>query len=299
MSCRHLVGIILVVFGFLFAPHPALASNFLQNSDFESSSVDPWTSSGGGAIATISSELIHSGQKTIKLSHDKSSSYGFQQTVQSLEGGMFYEISGYGASKDSNIDTYFLRVAWYESSDASGSQMSSPNDTERGNVSNGEWVQFNQIIQAPANAKSAKVRLVLTSKSNGTLTTAYFDDILFQESVAPSPTVTPTPNPTTAPTNTPQPIQTTAPTATITPSKTPTPTREPTVTPQPTETIEPLVSDILGTQEIATEAGRASESKPLVFSFFFIGTGLGLIATILAWQKTDVWKNMLEKDKKE
>lgn len=218
---------------------------------------------------------------------------------------MFYEISGYGASKDSNIDTYFLRVAWYESSDASGSQMSSPNDTEKGNVSNGEWVQFNQIIQAPANAKSAKVRLVLTSKSNGTLTTAYFDDILFQESVAPSPTVTPTsaPTSTSAPSNTPQPTQTVAPTATITPSKTPTPTRKPTVTLKPTE---PAISDILGvedsvsdekTEMIATPAG-SSETRPLVFSLLFIGTGLGLIATVLAWKKTDVWKHMLEKDKK-
>lgn len=299
MSCRHLVGIILFVFGFLFAPHQALASNFLQNSDFESSSVDPWTSSGGGAIATISSELIHSGEKTIKLSHDKSSSYGFQQTVQSLEGGIFYEISGYGASKDSNIDTYFLRVAWYESSDASGLQMSSPNDTEKGNVSNGEWVQFNQIIQAPVNAKSAKVRLVLTSKSNGTLTTAYFDDILFQESVAPSPTVTPTLNPTSAPSSTPQPTQTVVPTATITPRKTPTPTRKPAVTLVPTETIEPVASDILGADDIATEAAKVNESRPLVFSLLFIGTGLGLIATVLAWQKTDIWKKMLEKDKKE
>lgn len=122
----------------------------------------------------------------------------------------------------------------------------------------------------------------------------------------PTPTLTPTPtpNPTAAPSNSPQPTQTTAPTATITPSKTPTPTRKPTVTLKPTE---PAISDILGvedsvsdekTEMIATPAG-SSETRPLVFSLLFIGTGLGLIATVLAWKKTDVWKNILEKDKKE
>lgn len=114
-----------------------------------------------------------------------------------------------------------------------------------------------------------------------------------------TPSVIPSSNPTSAPTSTSHPTQTTAPTATITPRKTLTPTRKPTVTLKPTE---PAVSDILGvedgakdaeTEKIATPAGR-STTGPLVFSLLFVGTGLGLIATVLAWQKTDIWKKILE-----
>lgn len=124
------------------------------------------------------------------------------------------------------------------------------------------------------------------------------DDILLPtptHTPTPMPTQTPTSNPTEAPTNTLQP--------TPTPSRTPTPTSKPTATSRPTPGV---VSDILGIQQVVTEEAVSGESspagvaqtRPMVFSLLLVGTGLGLIATVLAWQKTDIWKKMLGKDKK-
>ncbi len=215
---------------------------------------------------------------------------------------MFYEITGYGVSRDENIDNYFFRVAWYESGDGSGSQLSSPNDTEKSNSKSGEWVKFSQIIQAPVTAKSAKVRLVLTSKTNGKSAAAYFDDVVFQESVAPS--LTPTATPTITPIPTPQPTQT------LTPNNTPIPTKKPTPTSYPTQK---YVSDILGIQNIASEDAdipglpgsdvvkigtpSGNTARPVVFSLLFIGTGTGLLAVALALQKTDVWKTHIDQQR--
>lgn len=120
------------------------------------------------------------------------------------------------------------------------------------------------------------------------------DEILMPTATA-TPTSMPTssPAPTNTPVNTPKPTQTTTPTATITPSKIPTPIRKPTIRREPTESTESVSSDILGTQEIATEEAKVNESRPLVFSLLFIGTGLGLLAAALALQKTNVWKTQI------
>ncbi len=230
---------------FLFLPEKVFAANFLQNSDFESGVVEPWSSSGGGATATISAELIHGGIYALKVQHSKTASYGFQQAVQNIEGGMFYKVSGYGATMDSNISSYFLRVAWYASSDGSGSQLSSPNDTNKGERVDGSWIQFESIGQAPINAQSAKIRLVISSKSDGVLASVNFDDITFQESVAPTPTLTPSPTP----------ILTSTPTSTPTsqPTHTPTPTPKPST---PTPTVLSLAAGSAGTDRSNQEAEK-------------------------------------------
>ena len=201
---------------FLFLPEKVLAINLLQNGDFESGIVDPWESSGGGSTATISSELVHGGGSALKVQHSKTGSYGFQQTIEDIEGGMFYRASGYGATKNTDVSSYFLRIAWYESFDGSGSQLSSPVDSNKGDRTDGNLVWFESIVQAPLNAHSVKVRTVLNSKENGISAHVYFDDIIFEESVAPTPTPEPeeeneeesasaTPTPTSTPIPTPTP----------------------------------------------------------------------------------------------
>jgi hypothetical protein len=207
---------------FLFLPHRCYAANLLKNADFEDASLEYWSSSGGSAQATFSSELKHGGNYSLKVSHTKVSSYGFQQVIGDLEGGMFYKLTAFATSDDENIASYFLRVAWYESNDGSGSQLSSPFDSQKETNANGQWYEFSELVQAPGQASSCKVRLVLASKENGLLASAFFDDLIFEESVAPTPT--PTAMPTITPTpkvNTPTPTKTPTPTSTSAPTSTP------------------------------------------------------------------------------
>lgn len=119
----------------------------------------------------------------------------------------------------------------------------------------------------------------------------------------PTPSASPTMNPTLTPSDTPQLETTQMSTISIVPSKTSTPIRKPIVTLEPAESI--IISDILGRENsmrdveaetLATPSGN-SESKPLVFSLLCIGTGFGLIATVLAWKSTDVWKNIQHQEK--
>lgn len=184
---------VFLIFFLLFSPDNVFAQNLLVNSDFESGNLEPWISSGGGAAAVVSTESALNGGYSLKVQNSKVFSYGFQQTIKDLEGGMFYEVGGFGMSNDSQTDSYFLRVAWYESSDGSGSQMSSPVDTQKITAKDGKWYKFSMVVQAPASARSAKVRLIVTSSSDGFLATAYFDDIYFIESVSPPVSSTPTP----------------------------------------------------------------------------------------------------------
>jgi len=206
MGLKTILVFLIVCFLFIFVfSGSVIAQNLLTNGDFESQSLEPWSSSGGSAQATVSLQLFYNGQFSLKVSHTKVSSYGFQQVIADLESGMFYQVRGFGGTDDSNTACYFLRVAWYESNDGSGSQLTSPTDSEKGDTVDGSWFPFSLLVQAPDKAHSAKLRLVLNSKENDLLASAYFDDLSFTEAVAPTPTPTstPTPEPTSTPTPTP------------------------------------------------------------------------------------------------
>ncbi|MBI2614011.1 MAG: hypothetical protein HYW62_04545 [Candidatus Levybacteria bacterium] len=235
---------VIALIAFLFFLHfvrPALAVELL--SDGFESGIGSWSSSGGGATATISAELARTGIYSLKVQHDKTSSYGFQKTISNTEGGMFYRASGYGKTTDVNVASYFIRIAWYASTDGSGSQLSSPNDSNSSTTINGDWVLLTiDSIQAPSTANSAKVRLVLTSVSSGQTAYVYFDDILFEESIAPTSTPTPTPSPTNTPT----------------PTKTPTPS--PTHSPTPTLTPKPSTASLSGEILPTAVLGESIES---------------------------------------
>lgn len=253
----------------------------LFSEDFELGSLSSWSSSGGSATATISAETAHGGVNSIKVQHGKTSSYGFQTVIPNIEGGMFYDTIGYGNSTDSATASFFIRLAWYSSFDGGGSQLSQSYDSNTGNSSTSDWQLLSQTIQAPTGANSAKLRLVLNSKSQNLLASAYFDDIVFQESTH---TPTPTPSPTPTSTTTSSPMPTWAPTPTPTPVKTPSPT--------PTETAEspPYLEDIStdsGVLGLASESGThrplqttAPEKQKNNFPFIAAGfmiVGIGLI----------------------
>lgn len=297
MLKKLLLTLILFIFTliFFFWPRIILAQNLLSNGDFESGNTEFWSSSGGSATATISSELIHNGIYSLKVQHDKSSSYGFQQVIKDLEGGMFYELVGFGATKDPQTASYFLRVAWYETNDGSGSQLTSPIDTEKATNIDGEWVQFSMIVQSPTNAHSAKVRLVLTTKNSGVSASAYFDDILFQESVAPTPTPTLEPTDMPTPTSTPTPRP-------PTPTPTPKQTVVPSLTPKPTFKTASESGEVLGEKEAtlsafypyeATEGAEENEAtssaKNKLWPKIFLVVGLLLVFVSAFWLWYRVW----------
>ncbi len=277
----RLVGLIALIL--IFHP-PVYAANLLLNADFESGAVDPWKTSGGGSVATISAQPVHSGAYALRVTNDSASSYGFQQAIANLEGGMFYEISGFGTSDDVNADAYFLRVAWYSSADASGTQLSQPNDTNKAANADGQWAQFDQIVQAPASAKSAKIRAVLTSKTAGVPASAYFDDIAFQESEAPTPTPTDSPTPT--------PIPRPTPTATPAPRHTPTPTA--TGMPTPTPYVNPTASTegaVLGetNEPLPPPAATApADFRVAGAALGLVGVGAGILSFVFVFTKPHV-----------
>ncbi len=234
----------------------------LFSSDFENQNISAWSSSGGGASATISSELSKSGNYSLKIQHDKTSSYGYQILISNIEGGMFYQAQAFGKSGDISTDSFFIRVAWYSSSDGSGSQLSTPSDSNLVTVSN-DWAELKtSVIQAPSLANSAKFRLVLTSKSQGTLASAFFDNVSFEEAIAPTSTLAPTqvsantPNPTTKPTSTLTPLPT--------PSKTPTPTKSLATIVSPTRTTPTAYSTPALDQSILGDMDKSDKDKGVV-----------------------------------
>lgn len=122
------------------------------------------------------------------------------------------------------------------------------------------------------------------------------------------PTRTPTPMPsaTQAPTNAPNPTVTNTPAPTQPAGGTPSASSQAGGTPTPTDTMNP---DILGesvasgsTEEAdmgrgesdeASVAGSTNGRSPFIVSFLIIGVGLALLSVALAWQKTDVWKKLV------
>lgn len=161
---------------------------------------------------------------------------------------MFYQAKAFGKSSNTSTDSFFIRVAWYSSSDGSGSQLSTPSDSNQGAVSD-DWAELKTgVIQAPSSANSAKFRLVLTSKSAGTLASVFFDNVSFEEAVAPTSTLTPTP----APQNT----------QTPTPTKSPAPaSNAASATPKSSTPVPSVLFDDIGSDEAVL--GESSESATL------------------------------------
>ncbi len=224
----------------------------LLSTGFESGTLESWVTSGGATTATVSAEAVHQGLYAIKINSDKTSSYGFQTTVVNTEPGMFYTFSAFGKTTNTNTSGFLIRVAWYGSSDGSGSQLTTPTDSSAS--TNSDWTPLSTgVIQAPSTANSAKIRLILTTKTAGQVANAYFDDVVFEEAIAPSPTPTDTPVP---------------PTATAIP-KTPTftPTPKPINTPTHSISLAPLSNTPTAISSFGAVLGTASaqptlENKP-------------------------------------
>ena len=221
----------------------------LTNGDFESSELSPWETY-GGVSATLTTDQSHGGNQSVNIENDSTSSYGIQQVITGIEAGKIYRFSGYIKISDPTVKKALLRIAWYSSSDGSGSQKSTNDSSEVTGVT--DWTEINIEKETPSGVASAKVRAVLASNTSGTAAFAYFDDLSFNEAV-PSPSPSPSPSPTPTPTSTPKS------TPRLTPSPTKTPTSKPSPTPSPTgKILATATSAILGEEETATISGTIS-----------------------------------------
>ena len=155
----------------------------LANGDFElvrDGKPAYWEKFGGTLIA--SGEAAR-GSYAACLESDTSSVKWLYQVV-AVEGGAWY-----AATADGRVDgsgTASIRVSWYASADASGSQL----DFAESNLASGAgWAALaTGPVQAPDSAQSARVRLTLQPGGNAT---ACFDDATFDASAAPAPTAVP------------------------------------------------------------------------------------------------------------
>ena len=169
------------------------------------------------------------------MSSTASTKWVFQTVV--ISPGAWYEFEGYVFQNDPLVEAAWLRVSWYESSDASGSAISTDDSTAQlEQPEPGFRYLTTGPVLAPAEADSANARIMLRPVSADEAVIC-IDDVSFSvTSALPVATATPTPTatsprPTTTPTRTPT-HEPTAP-APATPLATPRTSEAPTATPDP------------------------------------------------------------------
>lgn len=220
------------------------ADNLLQNPGFES--VDSsWLTNHSRVWFTYSSDFYLSGSKAARVTNTSSSSYGIEQIISAIEPGEEYSFFGYAHSNDTNTSSIRLRLAWYESTDGSGSQISTV-DSNIVNPPTYEWKFLSGGVNAPLNAHSVKLRAILASKTTDVEALAYFDNLAFEK--VDSPTPTPTEAPPTIP-----PVPTNTPTLIPVPTSTGALTNTPTPTPTPASYSNIYISEFLANPESGNE----------------------------------------------
>ena len=144
----------------------------------------------GGIIESVPSP-IHSGSRALALTSETTSTKWAYQTVQ-VDGGEFYYAGAFARYTDVDVKAVFIRVSWYASADGSGQALSSV-DSET--MLNTPAPVFRALttgpVAAPADARSARVRLMLRPASEARAS-AYFDDVAFAQTNPPPATPAPT-----------------------------------------------------------------------------------------------------------
>jgi hypothetical protein len=148
----------------------------LTNGGFEIARQDgtPYAWRDIGAELHITDAVSAEGARSLSvLSRSESTKWAYQ-TVRVMPGA-FYQASGLAQAILG--DEAFLRVAWYASDDGSGAAISSDDSTELA-AGGGFAILTTGPIQAPPDARTAKVRLMLRPAS-GSETRAHFDALSF------------------------------------------------------------------------------------------------------------------------
>ncbi len=160
-----------------------LVSAELLNGGFEGAT-SPWEKF-GGELSLVSTPARSGASAGAFFSATASTKWAYQ--VVRVQADETYEFSGY-LRPDSGVAEAYLRVSWYESPDGSGRMIGSVDSTVRLSGGSTEYVfATTGAVQAPPDANSARLRVMLSPKSAAPAT-VYLDDLAFgpsQESPRP------------------------------------------------------------------------------------------------------------------
>lgn len=145
-------------------------STGLRNADFESGGDDGTPSywhKYGGTVAFDT--RAHTGSGAARLSSATESTKWLYQTVV-VDGGGWYEFGAWLLSDDAAVTAAFLRISWYASADGSGEALSTDDSTESLRAPSDQYRFLTTgAVQAPSEARSAKLRIVMTPGSGATM----------------------------------------------------------------------------------------------------------------------------------
>ncbi|OGY25164.1 MAG: hypothetical protein A2Z11_00055 [Candidatus Woykebacteria bacterium RBG_16_43_9] len=168
----------------------SFAASLLDNPSFEEPISSGWKTY--AVSAAQSSEYKQSGNFSAKVKStttNSGSKYLYQIVPVAPE--KTYSFSGFALKKGEPATTVYLSISFYESIDGSGSQIDGK--SYRSNELKQDSSEFalleTDIIKAPENAKTAKLRLTIQMPTGATqVGIAYFDELAFTEVSSPSPT---------------------------------------------------------------------------------------------------------------
>ena len=136
----------------------------------------------GGQMGTSATNKAEGQRSATLISHTGSTKWLYQSV--SVQGGRHYRLTAKALKGDAGVKEVLLRLSWYASADGSGSQL----DTADSEPLADDSPQFAGLdtgaVQAPAQARSARARLMMRPASAAA--TAYFDDVRFEEVAAPA-----------------------------------------------------------------------------------------------------------------
>ena len=162
----------------------------LVNTGFEDVREDGtpygWRKIGGEMSA--SKAFRAEGERSAALVSRSASTKWLYQTVR-VQGQASYRLLAAALKNDPGVREALLRVSWYESADGSGSQISTADSPALAEDSPGFVTLDTGPVQAPPEARSAKVRL-LVRPASAAPAVVYFDAVRFEETEAPAPTPT-------------------------------------------------------------------------------------------------------------
>ena len=164
----------------------------LTNGDFEDDGANGaplgWRKI-GGTVESVSSP-VRSGNRALALTSETTATKWAYQTVQ-VNGGDFYQASAFARYTDADVKAVFVRVSWYASADGGGQALSLvDSETVLDTASPAFRALTTGPVAAPADARSARVRLMLRPAS-GAQARAYFDDVAFAQTSPPPATPAP------------------------------------------------------------------------------------------------------------
>jgi hypothetical protein len=146
-----------------------------------------WRKVGGEMSA--SKAFRAEGERSAVLVSSTASTKWIYQTV-SVQGGAFYRLLAAALKNDPGVREALLRVSWYESAEGSGSQIGTADSPALAEDSAGFVTLDTGSVQAPLEARSAKVRLLIRPASAASAV-VYFDAVRFDKTEAPAAMDTP------------------------------------------------------------------------------------------------------------